>query len=298
MAIVLIGAHIDGTPQRGINEFLAVEQQVGPLEIVHWFQAWGGGYGAFEPPWLDLVSASGKTGLITWEPWALTGEAHQPAYNAESIAAGAHDDYIRSWADGFAARTDGPWYLRPMHEMNGDWYPWSGGVEGNDPIAFRAAWAHVHDLFRARGAGDVVRWVWCPLVDDRARPAAPFEAYYPGEAFIDVLALDGYNWGASHPQNGGWRSPREVFDTALERLMALGPQPVWLAEIGCAPDGGDKAAWIDELGDLARVFARSRRPLEAVVFFNLDKECDWRIDANSNVAAAVPRLRSPHPPPD
>ena len=69
-------------------------------------------------------------------------------------------------------------------------------------------------------------------------PANRLERYYPGADYVDVLALDGYNWGASHP---GVRrlavASSEVFGAGYDRLRALGPQPIWIAEVGSAPRG-------------------------------------------------------------
>lgn len=293
-----LGLHLESVPQEGLGPLTAAEAELGvPVEIVHWFQAWGGGHGPFHPDWLDAVAATGRTGLLTWEPWALTGEAAQPSWAPEAITAGTHDAYLAAWAAGFAARSDGPWPIRLMHEMNGSWYPWGGRQPGAGPDAYRAAWVHVHELFRGAGAGpDKVRWVWCPLVDD---VAGPFEDWYPGSAHVDVLALDAYNWGAAVPENGGWRTPGQLLDGAYDRLAALGPQPIWLAEVGCAPEapsavlgaatGADatvhpKAAWLAELVSSAP----QRWPrLEAIVFFSLDKERDWRVHDDPTVATAI-----------
>ncbi|MGI9611298.1 MAG: glycoside hydrolase family 26 protein [Acidimicrobiales bacterium] len=272
------GLHLDDVPQRGLAALEAVEARVGAVQIVHWFQAWGGGYKSFRSAWFDRVTSSGRVGLISWEPWEPTGEVCQPAFAPATIVSGAHDAYIDSWADGFAARHDGPWYLRPMHEMNGDWYPWAGGVDGTTPELYREAWQHLHQRFAAAGATNVA-WVWCPLADD---VSGPFEEYYPGDAFVDILALDGYNWGAATPEFGGWRNPSQIFAEPYRRLTALGPQPIWFAEVGCAPDGGDKARWVEAVLDPSGL-----ERLAAVIFFGLNKERDWRIDADTNVAAAV-----------
>lgn len=270
--------HIDNVPYQGLELLDPVEEAIGPVDVVHWYQAWGGGHRFFRPDWFNTVSSADKVGLITWEPWALTGEASQPDYSPAAILNGRHDDYIRSWAAGFAAREDGPWYLRPMHEMNGNWYPWSGGVAGGNPDEYKAAWIHMHDLFTAAGVTNV-EWVWCPLVDDIS---GPFEDYYPGDEYVDVLCLDGYNWGTTDPAFGGWRSVESVFDDAYDRLTALGDQPVWFGEVGSAPEGGDKAAWTAELLSNSR-YDR----LEAVIFFGLDKERDWRVQTDPEVAAAI-----------
>lgn len=281
----LVGIHVDDLPFRGIGPLEGLDSALGRIDVVHWFQAWGGGHRSFRHDWLDLVAGTGRHALISWEPWVQSGEASQPRFAPASLLAGDHDDYIRSWAAGFAARDDGPWFLRPMHEMNGDWYPWSGGVPGADPAEFRTAWIHLHDLFTDAGATNVA-WVWCPLADDSV---GPFERYYPGSRYVDVLALDGYNWGSTRPEFGGWRSPAEIFDVAYERLTALGSQPVWIAEVSSAPEGGDKAAWFAELLTAGR-YDR----LEAVVLFNLDKERDWRVDHDPRVARAIRMARSAH----
>jgi len=113
-----------------------------------------------------------------------------------------------------------------MHEFNGDWYPWGGTVNGNSPALFVEAWRRMVDIFHRHGA-DNVRFVWSPNNIDV--PASNrLESYYPGEAYVDVLAVDGYNWGAGTPAYGGWKSFSEVFMPAYDRLRALGPQPIWL----------------------------------------------------------------------
>ena len=281
---VRLGLHLDHVPQAGLDPLHRVESTAGPIEVVHWFQAWGSDHRRFRPGWLDAVAESGRSGLISWEPWALTGDRVQPAFDPVAIAAGHHDRYVDAWAAGFAARDDGPWYLRPMHEMNGTWYPW-GQVPGVTPDDVVAAWIHLRRRFELAGA-ESVAWVWCPLVDDGTGP--PFEVYHPGPEHVDVLALDGYNWGSTKPEWGGWRSPAELFGSGLARLAELGDQPRWLAEVGCAPEGGDKARWTADLLDLARTSS-----VATVVFFGLDKERDWRIDADPRVAEVLRRRARP-----
>jgi hypothetical protein len=63
---------------------------------------------------------------------------------------------------------------------------------------------------------------------------------------------------------GGWPSFSAVFETAYERLCALGAPPIQIAEVGSATEGGDKTAWIRD------IFARAQNMdrLEAVVWFN------------------------------
>ena len=160
----LFGAWNPGDPYMGhTNGANALEAATGRrVEIVHWYQGWGGGaFGApVQPQSLEAVARSGRTPLVTWEPWTPTAGLAQPDFQLARIAAGAYDAYISEWA--VALRLVGsPVYLRPMHEFNGDWYPWSGAVNGNTPEQFVQAWRRIVDIFRGLGAANV-RFVWSP----------------------------------------------------------------------------------------------------------------------------------------
>jgi hypothetical protein len=74
----------------------------------------------------------------------------------------------------------------------------------------------------------------------------------------------------------------EVLSAPLRRLSTLGAQPIWLAEVGSAEQGGDKANWLRTL-----LSARDRSRISAVIWFHTDKERDWRITSSPQAAAAV-----------
>jgi hypothetical protein len=278
----LFGVHTDGDPYWGnVRNVERLERRLGrPISIVNWYQQWTGDWiSEVQPHVVKAVTSSHRIPLLTWEPWEPNGSPWQAHYQLRHIAGGRFDRLIREWADGLAA-LGSRIYLRPMHEMNGNWYPWGGTVNGNAPREYRAAWRRIHRIFERRGA-DNVRFVWCPMTADvPATPGNRMERYYPGRRYVDVLALDGYNWGAGG--YGGWSSFRQVFGAAYRRLTALGPQPIWIAEVGSAHDGGDKAAWVR---DMWRTAARWRR-LKAIVWFDVNKERDWRADQTGPVANA------------
>jgi hypothetical protein len=251
------------------------------VDIVHWYQSWGGGawISSVQQHAIAAVTREGRTPMLTWEPWSPGAGTAQPAYRLARIADGSFDDYITSWAVGLRA-VGAVAYLRPMHEFNADWYPWGGRVNGNSAAQFVQAWRHIVDIFRAAGASNV-RFVWSPLNVDV--PASnKLESYYPGDAYVDVLAIDGYNWGAGTPQFGGWQTFSQVFRPAYDRLRALGRQPIWIAEVATSTDGGDKTRWIRDM--FAR--ASAMRRIKAIVWFNEDKERDWRAAPTPQIAAA------------
>ena len=258
------GAFTYGGVWQGMEPIARLEARLGRrLEIVHWFMNWDHAYDA---RLVEPVLSSGAAPLISWQP-------HRQS--VRDIAAGTYDAYLRSWADGIAA-APGVVYLRPFPEMNGSWVPWNG-----DPESLVAAWRRMVAVFEAAGA-DNVRWVWSPNVTDGPRTDDNrMERYYPGAAYVDVLALSGYNWGATRPDIG-WRSFEAIFEAGYARLEAIGSQPVWLAEVASSDEGGDKATWVRDLF-ASTAFAN----LEAIVWFDEDKEADWRIAADPAVLAAV-----------
>mgnify|MGYP002779675320 FL=1 len=152
---------------------------------------------------------------------------------------------------------------------------WNG-----DPEALKRAWRRVVAIFESEGA-DNARFVWSPNVTDSPRtPENRMENYYPGEAYVDVLALDGYNWGLERPWSR-WTRFEEVFAEPYERVARLGPQPIWFAELASTEAGGDKGEWVEEMLE-SRAFPR----LEAIVWFSEDKGVDWRIQSSQGSVAA------------
>jgi beta-mannanase len=260
---------------------------------VDWARAGTIGGSDFPTASLDVIAAHGAMPLVTWEPWDPGAGAAQPAFADAAIAAGAHDGYIRAWA-GAAKGYGRPLQLRLAHEMNTTSYPWGtgpGNANGNTPDEYVAMWRHVHDLFAAGGVTNV-SWVWSPNTESEDGPA--YAQLYPGDEYVDWVGIDGYNGGTALPW-GGWLSLAQIFDRSYAAITALTTKPLMLAELGSAEAGGDKAAWITQ-GFLSDLPARYPR-VAAVVWYNWEKETNWRIDSSAaalaawQAVAAAPRYR-------
>ena len=182
------------------------------------------------------------------------------------------------------SRYNRPVMIRLAPEMNGDWRPWATGLNGNRPGDYVAAWQHVRRRFERAGAHNAV-WVWNPMIDYKG--ATPLRELFPGPHEVDWTAVDGFNWGSMRPW--GWQSYADIFAPTLRALRELAPRrPVMIAETGSAPDAR-KAAWV---ADTLRS-ARADR-LGAVVWFEFDKETDWRLGADpASADAAGAVLRGP-----
>lgn len=239
----------------------------------------------FPTDFANLVDGRGAVPMLTWEPWDYTAGANQPHYRLSTISGGTYDPLVRRWAAEIKAWGK-PILLRFAHEMNGTWYPWSEAVNGNAAGQYVAAYRHVVSLFRSSGVTNVT-WVWSANV---AFPGSvPLSRLYPGDAYVDWTALDGYNWGTT--TSVGWQSFEQVFGPSLTQVRGLSSRPVMISEIGSAEQGGDKAAWISDF--FSRMAAHPE--IRAFVWFNHDKEADWRIQSSDasrmSYAAAVAAAR-------
>lgn len=257
--------------------------------IYEWYQAWEGGP-AFDAARASAATHRGALPLLTWEPWSPGAGSAQPRYALAHIADGSYDSYITAFARQVRAWS-GVLALRFAHEMNGSWYPWGVGVNGNTPKDAIAAWNHVRAVFAAQGARNVL-WVWCANVQGAG--AAPFTPLYPGDRAVDWVALDGYNGGTSLSW-GGWLTPNQIFGHSLHEMKTLTHRPLIIAEVASAQQGGNEATWIRALFTLA-----TKNRVRALIWFDYNQETDWRLPSPSATQAFRQQATQPRrlgPPP-
>lgn len=281
---IALGAYISGTPWDPslIDQFTQLVS-VAP-SVVMWYQDWAHpGVREFDPVKMDAVASRGAMPMVTWEPWDYTLGTNQPAYALRKIASGLYDSYITMWAQG-AKAWGKPFYLRPAHEMNGSWYPWGYGINGNTPAQYVKVWQRVVGIFRQVGATNV-RWIWSPNVGGtsnkrRGTVSSSYAAFYPGDSYVDWVGMDGYNWGTSQSWSA-WQDLATVFGPTYSALASMTAKPMLIAETASADQGGDKASWITT-GFLTSIVSNFPR-IQAVIWFHENKETDWRV--NSSAAA-------------
>ena len=267
----LLGAFVSSTGTGWTaDDVTARETQLGrTFDIDHRFQNWTTHFPTPADGW-DVQN--GRIPMVTWQP---------DTTNLDTINVGANDDLIRARAHDVATFGQ-PMFLRFAHEMNADWYPWDG-VNNNTagrhdgPAKYIVAWRHVHDLFVAAGATNAV-WVWCP--NRTSLPNAAWnraQNYYPGDAYVDWVCIDGYNRDAMH-----WRSFTTLFSTVSAASAAYAARkPIMIGETSSVEGGAaKKAAWIDD----AAVAMQQRFPsIAAFVWFDTQKNgFDFRIDSSAS----------------
>ena len=212
--------------------------------------------------------ADGRIPLVNVEPNNI---------NFNDISNGRYDKLLKKRADD-AKALGKQFFVDFAAEMNGD-----EGWGGHDPAKYIAAWRHIHDIFVARGATNVV-WAWCPNNED-AEDSPPAMNYYPGDQYVDWTGIDGYNWGTSDP-DFDWQSFRDVFADMYPQLAAKG-KPIIIAEMASDEVGGSKATWIN---NIIPTLKNNYPLIKAIVWFDVDKERHWQINSSSSALTAYRKM--------
>jgi Glycosyl hydrolase family 26 len=256
--------------QKNVAAFVALQAR--PLDYVVNYVIWPARWSTAKT-YADIAANNGATLCITWQP---------NGYSAPDINSGTADAYITQFANDIKSYPHEVW-LRPLHEANGgDWYPWNVGnssmLNTNENVA--AAYQHIVTLFKNAGVTNV-KWVWTTNATnaDGGNPTS-FIGTYPGDAYVDYISIDGYNFGTFHTvANSGWASSWQtfarVFSAPYKAISSIN-KPMFVGEFSSSELGGNKAQWYrDAFASLATGFPK----FFALMVFSLnDANGDWRIN--------------------
>ena len=252
-------------PQWGdLSNVDAYSQLVGKRPVlVHGFQQF-----------YDTIPVSGIEHLLANYPeFLLTLESG--SLNLDQILAGQADAYFDRIGRDLGS-IQHPIFVRLMHEMNGNWYPYSASKVADGQRKYREAFRRGVTRMRAAG-GSNLRFVWCPNVRAPVWGGDPLIGFYPGDDVTDVLGLDGY---------AGYRPATpftfySVFDDAVAEITAIHPsKPLWLCEWGM--DAWDySAAEKERFFDDARAALSSpaySRVRASLYFHSTQEGYRWQVD--------------------
>jgi beta-mannanase len=232
---------------------------------------------------MNSIRSHGSIPFFSWASQSIPSTVNEPNFQLADVISGTYDSYIEKWAT--AAKNWGhPFYLRFNWEMNGRWFPWSEGVNGNKSGEFVTAWRHVHDIFARVGATNV-NWVWCPNID----PDNIFlnlQSQYPGDNYVDWTGLDGYNWGTNPAKPDRWRSFDQLYKSTYDKIVStIAPsKPMIVSEVGSTEYGGSKAAWITDM--LAKIPANYPKIHGLLWFEQFDDGMDWPLETSASATSA------------
>jgi hypothetical protein len=237
-----------------------------PPALIHGFYSWKNPDGSDRPfpkDFADYAVSQGATPLITWQPGQADEhnqvERPQADWTCTQIASGRYDAYIATWAQTAKAYPH-TLYVRLMHEFNAAPYPWAYSVDqqNNTPEKYVAAFRHVVAIFQRLQVTNV-QFIWCFGCGAHEPPP---ENWFPGDAYVDWIGLDGYNYGFTKDgSQKRWRTVEEIFDWSYSRLTKISVRPVMIAEIGCVED-------VDKKGSTTIVDKTQKRRWIADTFLN------------------------------
>jgi beta-mannanase len=238
------------------------------LDVAHAYHQWGD---AFPTAAEQRVAARGTDLFLAWKPdvpW-------------RRVASGAEDatiDAAASRVAGFGRRVYIAFHHEPEDQV---------GSSYGSAADYAAAFRHVVERFRARGVGNAV-FVW-NVMGAVKWYGLYTGGLYPGDDVVDWIAWDPYNWGACRGER--WTSFAGVVAPFYSWLGAHGhgDKPFMLGEYGTVDDPGQpgrKADWF--AGERSQVAQFPN--LRALVYFDRNQDCDWRVGSAPGSLAAYRAL--------
>jgi hypothetical protein len=238
------------------------------LDVAHAYHQWAD---AFPTAAEQRVAARGTDLFLAWKP-----DVPWPR-----VASGAEDatiDAAASRVAGFGRRVYIAFHHEPEDQV---------GSSYGSAADYAAAFRHVVERFRARGVGNAV-FVW-NVMGAVKWYGLYTGGLYPGDDVVDWIAWDPYNWGACRGER--WTSFAGVVAPFYSWLGAHGhgDKPFMLGEYGTVDDPaqpGRKADWFArELSQLPQF-----PNLRALVYFDRNQDCDWRVGSAPGSLAAYRAL--------
>ena len=263
------------------------------ISSVQVYQAWDA---TSQPSFPASAFSSGVRYHDGYDTKTIVNLTSEPWVSLKKIASGAYDSYLTRYAKQIKAWGQ-PVRFRFAHEMiqnnvynncQGkancpEWYPWQ-----DQPASYVAAFRHIHDVFRTAGASNV-QYVWCP--NNTPYDLNVVQQYYPGPDYVDWLCVDGYNPtnkdGAPGYPDWYWFDDLfyPMYHTFTDHIDIFGDKPIMLGELASCEAGRHetadqtKAAWITNTFE--RLKSTDYSQIKAAYWFNINKECDWRVNSSA-----------------
>lgn len=239
----------------------------------------------------ERLVAEGRILHVNIEAKEFTEPSH-PDVEWKRIIAGEFDEALRAQATGLGA-LGSPVMVTFDHEVDS---PKRVGKRGT-AAEFIAAWRHIHKLYAAAGAKNIV-WVWVVTGYEGNTSSVP--SVYPGNEYVDWLSWDPYNMagcmtGKFKPKQ--WVSFAESVRPFYNWIQTQGAKhgidktkPYLLSEFGTVQDPDDPTAaarWYAEIPAALEEFPQ----VKALQLWNSKVDaCDFRIQRDPVTLSAFSQV--------
>ena len=216
---------------------------------------------------------------------------------ATQIGNGGEDQHIRNIASAYSGwvkqgRLLGQTrmaFIAPLPEANIT----TGNSYGGNPSTFKSAYWRIRDIFNQELSklglpASSVAWVFAPNGQDE--PGKPsFENFYPGDQTVDIVGFSSYNWGYCYGwKYDSWDMGDKLFKPYVERMQVMAPgKPIFISQTASSssfPSHGayshaKKDSWLKD----TYTYLAGLAGVRAIIYFNIDKECDWAFYKSGSV---------------
>ena len=250
------------------------------VDIFHIFQKIN------EEPKLETMQEALDRGyivLLTLEPWQ--GREHNnDMYSPQEIINGSIDQDIDRWAVALNSLEyqKGKVIIRPMHEINGNWYPWCAYTTGSSPENSKQAYIHVVDRFKSTNKNLLfmfgINYRGVKYEEGRVEYIYDVNETLLDDNYYDFIGISGYNRVSKNHQ---WKTFSELYHPMYVNLTNNTNKPIWITEISSPSKGGDKAEWTR---DMFYQVKYNYKEIDAIVWFDENKWfegeiTDWAFDS-------------------
>jgi len=264
--------------------------------IISWNQ--GVEWGTRLPALLEGLRPVPLLGIGTSD-WRTKGEVVSPL----DIAQGRGDSFLVA-LNAAIAELGSRVYLRPLPEMNNHHRPFSAFDENgrsrgpsHSTAVFRKAFARIAVVVRGGSSSEMsaklrrlglpgiseslpkapVRIVWNPQgYGSPDIPPNAAQAYYPGDAYVDVVANDLYD----QRFNAAWDANERLYAAHPNKRFAIGEWGLWSV---------DDPAFVERMA----TFVKTHPRLEFVAYFSGPVGSPWDLASKPSSRAAYRRLITP-----
>ncbi len=234
----------------------------------------------FPTSYENTLKADGTTILLSVATSRVGGGQVKWATIAAAAPGSALYNDMKSWAD--RVRDFGvPIYVTMQHEPEA-----STKTTLGTSADYIAAWRKWVSIMRAEGATNAkAMWITTAFAHKLgAKDRRQASKWYPGDDVVDAMAVDAYNWYTCRTSvKNPWNSLQQLLTGFMTFSQAHLGKEMWLAEYASVEDPaqpGRKAAWLNDARALLQTAAYSR--FRGVLYFNLNKACDWRVETVPN----------------
>jgi len=250
------GIYVGAFPDMGSTEdsvtfarLKAFENLTGQKPVwVYFSNNWFGGI-KFPLKEIQIINDFGSVPFIRLMPRSdFSDTKTDPVYSLQKIIDGKFDKNLKTWALG-AKKYGEPLMVEFGTEVNGNWFPWSGANNGNNPEKFKDAYIHIIELFRNQKVNNIT---WVFHVNYESAPNEDWNsmsAYYPGDDYIDWIGMSIYG---VQKTGDDWINISDIFDDAYKNLSAVSKnKPLGIFEFGII-EHERKYEWIKSFFDLLK----------------------------------------------